>query len=167
MQPIVSLDNNIINETKLILVGIILLIFSLRCGDARDSDSDSLRTAQQLISESIRVNNIRTSTAAGNMANSKTAGYIPKNVIVSAKKSFASDSHIKIDKIIKDKSKVKKVYDPAHPAADAEGMVLMPDIDPLVALVDMNEAKSANERAMRMYQAITDQRNKTLQLANN
>ena len=48
-----------------------------------------------------------------------------------------------------DPSDFIKKYDPSHPAADAQGYVLMPNVNPLVETMDMSEAN-------RSYQANLD-----------
>src|SRR5271154_4131034 len=40
----------------------------------------------------------------------------------------------------KDPSPFKKKYEPGHPAADAQGYVLYPNVDSVIELVDMHEA---------------------------
>lgn len=40
-----------------------------------------------------------------------------------------------------DPSPFKKKYEPGHPAADAQGYVLYPNVDSVVELVDMHEAQ--------------------------
>jgi len=44
-----------------------------------------------------------------------------------------------------DKSPFKKKLEPGHPAADAQGYVLYPNVDSVVELVDMHEAQRAYE----------------------
>jgi flagellar basal-body rod protein FlgC len=44
-----------------------------------------------------------------------------------------------------DPTPFKKKYEPGHPAADAQGYVLYPNVDSAVELVDMHEAQRAYE----------------------
>ncbi len=44
-------------------------------------------------------------------------------------------------------------YDPGHPAADAEGYVLMPNVNSLVEMADMREAQRSYEANLRVLQA--------------
>ena len=44
---------------------------------------------------------------------------------------------VKVGKIVKDKSEFIKKYDPNHPAADAQGYVSMPNVNPLIEMMDM------------------------------
>ncbi len=44
-----------------------------------------------------------------------------------------------------DKSPFNKKFEPGHPAADAQGYVLYPNVDSVVEMVDMHEAQRAYE----------------------
>lgn len=52
---------------------------------------------------------------------------------------------VQIDKIIQDRSEFGKKYDPSHPAADAEGYVMTPNVNGLVEMMDMREAQRSYE----------------------
>jgi flagellar basal-body rod protein FlgC len=63
-------------------------------------------------------------------------------------KSIGADT-VRVAKVDVDRSQFHKVYQPNHPAADAAGYVLTPNVNPLVELMDMREAE-------RSYQANMD-----------
>ncbi len=48
---------------------------------------------------------------------------------------------VRVDKIRPDTSEFQKRYDPSHPAADAKGYVLAPNVKPLIEMMDMREAQ--------------------------
>ena len=52
---------------------------------------------------------------------------------------------VKIAKIDVDRSEFQKKYDPKHPAADANGYVQTPNVNPLIELMDMKEAQRSYE----------------------
>jgi flagellar basal-body rod protein FlgC len=52
---------------------------------------------------------------------------------------------VKVNKIDLDRSEFQKKYDPKHPAADNEGYVLAPNVNPLIELMDMREAQRSYE----------------------
>lgn len=52
---------------------------------------------------------------------------------------------VKVAKIAEDPSPFKKVYDPGHPDADADGYVEMPNIDVVTEMVNMISATRAYE----------------------
>jgi flagellar basal-body rod protein FlgC len=57
-----------------------------------------------------------------------------------------STQGVKVTKIIEDQSPPRKIYDPAHPDADGEGYVAMPNVNHMEEMVDMMSAT-------RSYQA--------------
>lgn len=52
---------------------------------------------------------------------------------------------VKLDKVGTDKSEFQKKYDPKHPAADRDGYVLAPNVNPLIEMMDMREAQRSYE----------------------
>jgi flagellar basal-body rod protein FlgC len=52
---------------------------------------------------------------------------------------------VKVNKIDVDRSEFQKKYDPKHPAADSSGYVLVPNVNPLIELMDMREAQRSYE----------------------
>ncbi len=52
---------------------------------------------------------------------------------------------VKVDKIGSDKSDFELKYDPGHPAANADGYVLMPNVNTMIEMADMREAQRSYE----------------------
>ncbi len=52
---------------------------------------------------------------------------------------------VRANKIGTDDSEFKKSYNPGHPAADAEGYVLTPNVNPLIEMMDMRQAQRSYE----------------------
>ncbi|MDY0243080.1 MAG: flagellar basal body rod protein FlgC [Rhodospirillaceae bacterium] len=52
---------------------------------------------------------------------------------------------VKVNKIDVDRSEFQKKYDPKHPAADSSGYVLVPNVNPLIEVMDMREAQRSYE----------------------
>ena len=52
---------------------------------------------------------------------------------------------VKVDKIGSDKSDFELRYDPGHPAANADGYVLMPNVNTMIEMSDMREAQRSYE----------------------
>ncbi|CPL17908.1 flagellar basal-body rod protein FlgC [Bordetella pertussis] len=59
--------------------------------------------------------------------------------------------------VVEDQSPFKKIYDPKHPMADAQGYVNMPNVDPVAETVNMIAAS-------RSYQANVEVLNTAKQL---
>jgi flagellar basal-body rod protein FlgC len=60
---------------------------------------------------------------------------------------------VKVSKYGIDKSPFERKYDPGHPAADNDGYVLMPNVNPIIEMVDMREARRAYESNINMVEA--------------
>lgn len=52
---------------------------------------------------------------------------------------------VRVDKIRPDQSDYSKRYDPSHPAANADGYVLLPNVNRLTEMMDMREAERSYE----------------------
>ena len=52
---------------------------------------------------------------------------------------------VAVDKIKTDKSEFEKQFDPNHPAADADGYVIVPNVNTLIEMMDMKEAQRSYE----------------------
>jgi len=57
-----------------------------------------------------------------------------------------------------------KKYMPGHPAADADGYVLMPNVTSLVEALDMREASKSYEANMGIYTQTRDMASKTIDM---
>lgn len=62
-------------------------------------------------------------------------------------------SMVEVDRIGRDQSGFKLVFDPSHPAADAEGIVKRPNVDPIIEMANMREASRSYEANMNMFEA--------------
>ena len=61
---------------------------------------------------------------------------------------------VQVASIIEDKdTPTKKVYDPSHPDANAEGYVELPNINPITEMVDMISATRAYEANVTAMQS--------------
>ena len=67
-------------------------------------------------------------------------------------RSLAIDK-VRVDKIGIDRSEFDKRYDPNHPAADADGYVQVPNVNPLIELMDMREAQRSYEANLSVIKA--------------
>jgi len=99
----------------------------------------------------------RMKVIAENVANADTTSSVPggkpyQRQVITFKKEFdkaLGAYKVKVDGVRDDNADFIKKYEPSHPAADAQGYVLMPNVNPLVETMDMSEAN-------RSYQANLD-----------
>ena len=60
---------------------------------------------------------------------------------------------VTVDRIEDDKSEFRLQHDPGHPDADEQGNVRMPNVDPLLEMVDLMEASRAYEASVTAMDA--------------
>jgi flagellar basal-body rod protein FlgC len=60
---------------------------------------------------------------------------------------------VKVSGVRPDNSSFLKKYDPTHPAADAQGYVLTPNVKPIMEGMDMREAQRAYEANLNVIDA--------------
>jgi flagellar basal-body rod protein FlgC len=71
---------------------------------------------------------------------------------------------VKVAGVVKDNSDFIKKYDPSHPAADANGYVLTPNVNPLTETMDMMEAQHAYQANLNVIDAARGMVLHTIQL---
>jgi flagellar basal-body rod protein FlgC len=54
-------------------------------------------------------------------------------------------NRVRVGKVSADNAEFQKRFDPKHPAADRDGYVLAPNVNPLIELMDMREAQRSYE----------------------
>eukprot|EP01035_Chromulina_nebulosa_P041180 gene41179-55692_t len=86
---------------------------------------------------------------AGRASARRTAGGTPyRRKVPTFNSSFDKElgaATLRMGKVEQDKTSFKTRYEPGHPAADANGYVKYPNVDPLVETVDMREAQRSYE----------------------
>jgi flagellar basal-body rod protein FlgC len=71
---------------------------------------------------------------------------------------------VEVVAIAEDQTPNRRVYDPGHPDADAEGYVSMPNVDPVTEMVDLIAASRAYEANVTAMQTAKSMFSKTLDL---
>jgi flagellar basal-body rod protein FlgC len=75
-----------------------------------------------------------------------------------------SGTGVKVVGIVPDPSQPKRVYDPNHPDANAEGYVLMPNVNTVTEMVDMISASRAYEANVTAINSAKSMANAALQI---
>ena len=107
---------------------------------------------------------------AENIANADTTGSSPgqkpyQRQTITFKNEFdkaLGAYKVKVAGIHPDTSDFIRKYDPSHPAADKDGYVLMPNINPLIETMDMSEAGRAYQANLDVIAASRTMVTKTL-----
>ncbi len=113
-------------------------------------------------SSALGVERTRLDVIAGNLANAQNTSDANGNVYRRKMVVFESQLNNALGsatagsavtaKIVDDPSPLPKVYMPGHPKADAQGMVEMPNVDPLNEMVDMMTASRSYQANLQVIQ---------------
>ena len=115
---------------------------------------DALTTALKVAGSGLHAESMRLRVVSENIANANSTGETP-GADPYARKTITFQTSVDrltqaaligVDRIGADDAAFEQVFDPAHPAADAEGYVKMPNVNAIVEMADMREAN-------RSYQA--------------
>jgi flagellar basal-body rod protein FlgC len=114
---------------------------------------DELKKASAIASTGMRAQAARLRVVSENMANAESLPRTPdalpyrrKVVMFKNVLDRTTDANlVKIDRVDVDRSDFNKKFDPKHPAADRDGYVLSPNVNPLVEIMDMREAQRSYE----------------------
>lgn len=74
---------------------------------------------------------------------------------------------VEINKITVDRSDFKQKYDPAHPSADADGYVMMPNVNTMVEMMDMREAQRSYSANLSVIEASKTMLMRTIDILRN
>ena len=131
-------------------------------------------TAMAVAASGMRVQSDRMKVISENIANadstSPTPGADPYRRKVSTVTSkFDRElgaSMVETGKTINDKSEFRSQYDPGNPNADKQGYVKLPNVDPLIEIMDMREAQRSFEADLTVMDATKQMLAKTVDLLN-
>ncbi len=71
---------------------------------------------------------------------------------------------VRVDKVVPDRSDFGKRYEPSHPAADADGYVLTPNVNTLIEMTDMREAQRTYEANLNVIKVSKEMLSQTIDL---
>ena len=127
-------------------------------------------TAMMVASSGMRAQQARMRIIAENLANanstSRTAGGDPyrRQVPVFEPKAVGGGEGVRMSKVAADQKDFRSTFDPGHPAANADGYVSLPNVDPLIEALDMKEAQRAYEANLNVIETARSMEMRTLDL---
>ncbi len=71
---------------------------------------------------------------------------------------------VEISKITGDPTEFEKHYDPSHPGADANGYVLLPNVNTMIEMTDMREARNSYQANLNVIEIAKSMIQRTLEL---
>lgn len=118
-------------------------------------------SAMSISAQGMRVQGTRVRVSTENMANANTTGLTPgadpyQRKTISFKNALDKElgvNTVRVDKIgVDTRNDFPERFMPEHPAANAQGMVKMPNVDPLVEMMDIREAQRSYEANLGMIE---------------
>lgn len=132
---------------------------------------DLIRTGK-IATAGMRAQAHRLRTISENMANAdsvaKTPGGEPyRRKIVHFKSALDRElgvNVVKVDRVDADRSEFTRRHDPNHPGADASGYVMLPNVNPLIEMMDMREAQRTYEANLNVVNTSKEMLKRTVDL---
>ena len=133
---------------------------------------DPLQTSLRIAASGLQAQSMRLRVVSENIANAQSTGpsagadpYSRKTVSFESEVDRASGANlVQVKSIGVDQAPFKLERDPGNPAADANGMVKMPNVDMLVELADMREANRSYEANLQVAKQSADMLSMTVAL---
>ena len=136
-----------------------------------DNTVPPANAAMAVAASALRAQQQRMRVIAENIANADSTAATPgadpyrKQTPVFATKVLPGGvKGVSLTRIDVDQSPFRKEYDPGNPAADAQGFVKMPNIEPMVETLDMREAQRAYDANISVIETARNMDQRTLDL---
>ena len=132
----------------------------------------NLSVSAEIAVSGMKAQSERLRVIAENMANADSVATRPgeepyRRQVVTFKDYVEAETgarKVKVSSVQKDESELPKKYDPNHPAADAQGYVSLPNVNPLIEMMDMKEAQRSYDANLSMMKTARDMDAKVLDI---
>jgi flagellar basal-body rod protein FlgC len=133
---------------------------------------DALEAAMKIASSGLAAQSARLRVVTENVANAESTSSVPggdpyrrKTVTFASEMDRASGvALVQLKRIGEDDRPFRTEYHPGHPAADADGVVKLPNIDLVIELADMKEANRSYEAALQIFRQTRELHSMTIDL---
>lgn len=123
-------------------------------------------SATALEAQKVRMNVIASNIANVNSTSTPEGGpYRRRDVVFQSYLFNASSIGVDIPRIVEDQRPFRMVYDPAHPDANENGYVSLPNINTIEETVNLTGASRAYEANLTVINVFRDMYRRTLELA--
>lgn len=138
-----------------------------------------LRSSVEISASGLRAQSLRMRVIAENLANAQSVATTPegdpyrRRVVTfepvlngpgEAARGNDSGQGVRVRGISTDNSAFQRVYQPGHPAADAQGYVAMPNVNTLIESADMRAAQRSYEANLNAIEAARSMTMRTIDL---
>ncbi len=126
--------------------------------------------AMAVAASALKAQQSRMRIIAENIANAQSTAQVAggepyrRQVPVFQAREIDGVTGVTLAEVRPDQRDFRSEYDPSHPAANAEGYVLRPNVDTLVEAMDMREAQRAYEANLNVIETARSMENRTLDL---
>jgi flagellar basal-body rod protein FlgC len=112
--------------------------------------SDPFLTAMGAAASGMRAQGTRIRVVTENVANADTPGFRRKQVTFD-EAAHGNARHVRVDRVLEDRTALARVHDPAHPLADEAGYVELSNVNSLIELADLQEAQRSYQASMTAF----------------
>lgn len=131
-----------------------------------------LQTSTEIALSGLKAQTERLRVISQNMANADSVALEPggkpyQRKVITFKNELDKQlgvEMVKISAVRNDRSEFGKRYEPNHPGAGEDGYVLLPNVNPLIEIMDMREAQRTYEANLSVIRASRDLMARTLEL---
>ena len=131
-----------------------------------------LSTSMMLAASGMRAQSSRMRVIAENIANANSTSPVPngepyRRKVATITSSFDNQlgaTLVEASKPQSDMSDFRQQYDPGNPAADKQGYVKLPNVNPLIEVMDMREAQQSYEADLNVMDATKTMLSRTVDL---
>ncbi len=126
--------------------------------------------AMAVAATALKAQQSRMRVIAENIANAESTAQVAggqpyrRQVPVFQAREVDGATGVALAEVRPDQRDFRKEYDPSHPAADADGYVLRPNVDTLVEAMDMREAQRAYEANLNVIETARSMDSRTLDI---
>ena len=128
-------------------------------------------TVMSIAASALRAQQSRMRVIAENIANADSTAKTPdgdpyrrQSPVFQPTKVEGGGEGVKMTRVAPDQTEFKLEYEPGNPAADKNGYVKLPNVDPLVEALDMRQAQRAYEANLNVIEAARSMQSRTLDL---
>jgi flagellar basal-body rod protein FlgC len=131
-------------------------------------------TSMSVAASGLQAQSDRMKVIAENIANANSTAAVPggepyRRKIATQTASFDSElgaTLVKPGTPLADQSDFRTQYDPGNPSADKQGYVKLPNVDPLIEIMDMKEAQRSYEADLTVMDTTKQMLARTVDLLN-
>ena len=132
----------------------------------------SFKDISQIAGSAMAAQSVRLNTIASNLANAESVAgseaetYRARKPVFAAVMDGASGAggRVQVLDVVQSDEPLRKVYEPGHPMADADGMVFYPNVNQVAEMTDMMSASRAFETNVEVLGRIKSMQQSLLKL---